>query len=122
VSGGHPGHSRQRRGDGGSSSSDRREAIGLREVPRTPQQPSWVRGPSKFEGNGVREMPGSTQIVLVEHGREGGRSFDASGQRNGGERKASGEARDEEENEDCDERVTKGWRKAQENAHDDGGG
>jgi len=96
--------------------------IGLREVPRTPQQPGWVRGPSKFEGNGMREMPGSTQIVLVEHGREGSGGFDTGGQRNGGERKASGEAHDEEENEDRDERVTKGRRKAQENVHDDGGG
>jgi len=81
-----------------------------------------VRGPGEFEGDGVRTMPSCTQIVLVEHGRESGRSFDAGGQRNGGERKASGEARDEEENEDRDERVTKGRRKAQENAHDDGGG
>jgi len=58
--------------------------IGLREVPRTPQQPGWVRGPSKFEGNGVREMPGSTQIVLVEHSREGCGGVDTSGERDRG--------------------------------------
>jgi len=96
--------------------------IGLCEVLRAPQQPGWMRGSGKFEGNGVRKMPSCTQIVLVEHGREGGGSFDTGGQRNGGEWKASREARDEEENEDRDERLTKGRRKVQENAHDDGGG
>jgi len=96
--------------------------IGLREVLRTPQQPSGLCGPGELEGNGVRKMPSGTQIVLVEHGREGGRGFNTSGERNGGEWKASGEAHDEEENKDRDEHVTKGRRKAQENAHDDGGG
>jgi len=108
ASRGHRGDSRQRRGDGGTSSGDRRKAIGLCEVSRAPQQPRWVCGPGEFEGDGVREMPGSTQIVLVEHGREGGGGFDTSGQRNGGERKASGEACDKEENEDRDKHVPKG--------------
>jgi len=96
--------------------------IGLCEVPRAPQQSCWVCGPGEFEGDGVRTMPSCTQIVLVEHGREGGRSFDAGGQRNGGEQKASGEARNEVENEDRNKRVTKGRRKVQENTHDNGGG
>ena len=67
-------------------------------------------------------MPSCMQIVLVEHGREGSGGFDTSRQRNGGERKASGEARDEEEVEGHDEHVTKGRRKVQKDAHNDRGG
>ena len=56
----------------------------------------------------MHEMPGSTQIVLVEHGREGCGGVDTSGERDGGKWEAGGEARDEEEVEDRDKHVTEG--------------
>ena len=122
VSRGHRGDSRQWRGDGGASSGDRQEAISLCEVLRAPQQSCWVCGPGEFEGDGVRTMPSCTQMVLVEHGREGGGGFDTSRQHNGGEQKASGEVCDEEEVKGHNEHIAKGWRKVQEDTHDNGGG
>jgi len=77
-------------------------------VLRASQQPGGLHSPGKLEGNGMRKMPSCTQIVLVEHGREGSRGFNTSRECNGGEWKASREVRDKEENEDRDEHIPKG--------------
>ena len=60
--------------------------IHLREVPRASQQPSGLRSPGKLEGDGVRMLPGSTQVVLVEHRREGSGVLDGGWEQNRGGR------------------------------------
>jgi len=43
-----------------------------------------VHSPGEFEGDGVHTLPGSTQVVLMEHRREGSRVLDGGWERNRG--------------------------------------
>jgi len=43
----------------------------MREVSGPPQQPSGVCGPGEIKGDSVRAVSGCTQVLLLEHSREG---------------------------------------------------
>ena len=56
--------------------------IGLCEVPRASQQPSGLHSPGELEGDSVRTLPGSMQVMLVEHRREGSGVLDGGWEQN----------------------------------------
>ena len=118
TSRGHRSNSRQWRGEGGASSGDRQEAISLCEVLRASQQPGGLRSP----GDGVHMLPGSTQVVLMEHRREGSGVLDSGWEWNRGGQSSSAKMGRKEATVERGEHVAKGSQQVQEGAQHDGRG
>ena len=56
---------------------------------RASQQPSGLHSPGELKGDGVRMLPGSTQVVLMEHRREGSRVLNSGWEQNRGGQSSS---------------------------------
>jgi len=83
-------------------------------VPRASQQPGGLHSPGELKGDGVHTLPGSTQVMLMEHRREGSRVLNGGQEQNRGGQSGSTKTGGKEVTAEQGEYIAKGGQQAQE--------